>query len=118
MCFEVCKTTSELERAILTTVFFSHHIEPLWMQKTKMWMYQGTICFSSSSEELSVVEINARPTKSSILGSIRILGPALSLYEKGCSAPGLLCLDRFWQLTQFYLLIALVALRMVLGLPR
>jgi hypothetical protein len=71
MCFILCKTTSELEHVILTTLFFSHWIQPLWLQKTKMWMYQGPSCFSSSSsEDLSLVVINAKPTKSWILGSI------------------------------------------------
>jgi hypothetical protein len=58
-----------------------------------------------------------RSTKFWILGLIRTLRPALPLCRKGLLAPGLVCLDFFRRLTQFYLFIMLTALHRVSGAP-
>jgi hypothetical protein len=43
----------------LLRTFFSHRIQLLWPQKTKMWLYPGPSCLDHpSSEELSTTDSN------------------------------------------------------------
>jgi hypothetical protein len=75
----------------------------------KVWLYLGPSCTDCPfSEELSAIEVDS-------LGLIQTPEPTLPLCQKGLTTPGLVRWIPFQRLSEFYLFIALVALRRVPG---
>jgi hypothetical protein len=79
-----------LTRMHLLLMFFSHQIQPLGRRRTKTWTYLGPNCPDRpSSEELSVIEVEAQIHKVLDLGVNPTPVPAPSPYGEGSLVLGL-----------------------------
>jgi hypothetical protein len=71
-------------------MLFSRQIQPLWRQRTKTWTYPGpNYPDRPSSEELSVIEVEAQIHKVLDLGVNPTPVPAPSPYGEGSLVLGL-----------------------------